>query len=108
MNSGYSAYLLEALLNTSHECIGFGCLADDLADCAGQFLPGNAIIDISVRLGDSRRDLGQQVIVFLGDTGVQRQDQVGLERSDLFKVDRRGIPRTSGMASPSFSWAQAR
>ncbi len=40
-----------------------------------------------LRLGDGRSDLGEGVVLLLGDVGVQRENQVRFESRDLLEVE---------------------
>jgi hypothetical protein len=62
-------------------------LPDDLTNRQRQLLPGDAPVDVLVRLGDRRGDLGKSGVLILGQAGVQPHDEVGLQRDDHLVVE---------------------
>ena len=60
-------------------------LADDLDAVLPRGAPGGA------RVGHGRRDLGELVVVLLGDARVDAEDEVGLGRRDLLDRDAGGV-----------------
>ncbi len=52
------------------------------------------------RIGDDRRDLAQQPILVRGDAGIDGEDQVRLQRRDLFDGRAAGIVEGLGSGAP--------
>ncbi len=77
-------------------------LAEGLADRLRQLLPGDAEVVVLLRLGDDGRELGQLLVLLLGQAAVERKNQVRLERRDLLHLRAgAGVLQDDGCLAPA-------
>ena len=91
-NSGWaSAASSSRPSHVGDQLVGLVGLPERPADDAGLLVPGDAPVGVVVGLGHGGGDLGERLVLAVGQAGVDAEDQVGAQRRHLLEVDALGV-----------------